>query len=113
MHYDYLKTRGALNEAEAAAGQQTVMRRASLLNIADARRLLAQGIPPAVVECVPESVSRENRVMPLAVDGETLIFASARPGDIPLTDKLRFLLNRNVRLVAAPEEEILRAIDRH
>lgn len=70
--------------------------------------------PPASVrELVPESVARENLVLPLSLDGETLTCAAPDPNDIPLADKLGFLLNKKVRLVRFPRDRIRAAIDRH
>lgn len=70
-------------------------------------------ISSAIVELVPESVARENKVMPIDFDGETISLATHRWGDIALTDKLRFLLAKNVELVNAREHAVERAIGRH
>src|SRR5262245_18858227 len=69
--------------------------------------------PRAVLELVPESVARENLVLPLSVDGETLTCAAANPNDLLLQDKLSFILTKKVRLVPAPREAIRAAINRH
>jgi hypothetical protein len=69
--------------------------------------------PRAVLELVPESVARENQILPLTLDGETLTCAAARPHDILAQDKLSFILNKRVRFVPAPREAIRAAIDRH
>src|SRR2546421_683735 len=42
--------------------------------------------PRAVLELVPESVARENLVLPLALDGETLTVAAAHPSDLLASD---------------------------
>ena len=68
--------------------------------------------PRAVLELVPQSVARENTILPLSLDGETLTCAAAHP-DLLVQDKLSFILNKRVRLVAAPPEAIRAAIDRH
>ena len=49
-----------------------------------------------VVERMPESVARENDCLPVHFDGETLHVAHSETDNIPLQDKLRFLLNCNV-----------------
>jgi hypothetical protein len=69
--------------------------------------------PRAVVELVPESVARENVILPLSLDGETLTCAAANPDDLLLQDKLSFVLNKRVRLVRAPADAICAAIGRH
>ena len=59
-------------------------------------------IPPSVIELVPESVSRENAVLPLSeADGHLTIIISD-PWDIDTIDKLRFILNKQIDLAVAP-----------
>src|SRR5262245_37220579 len=67
----------------------------------------------SVLELVPESVARENLVLPLSLDGETLTCAAANPNDILLQDKLSFILTKKVRLISASPEAIRAAINRH
>ena len=70
-------------------------------------------IPPSVVELVPESVARENAVLPLAEgDGQLTVIVSD-PLDFETIDKLRFILNRQIEIALAPRESILEAINRH
>jgi len=70
-------------------------------------------IPPAIVELVPESVARENAILPLAEeDGELRIVAS-NPDDFETFEKLRFILNRRIEVCLASRESIQEAISRH
>ncbi len=70
-------------------------------------------IPPSVVELVPESVARENVILPMAEgDGELKVVVSD-PDDYDTFEKLRFILNRRVTPVLAPRESILEAINRY
>ena len=69
--------------------------------------------PPHVLDLVPESVARENLVIPLSLDGETLFVASVDPNNISLADKLMFILNKKVRLVGYPRDVIREAINLH
>jgi hypothetical protein len=66
-----------------------------------------------VLAAVPESVARENLVLPLWLDGEVIVLAADDPEDLALADKLRFVLSRDVRLVEAPRSAIISAINRH
>jgi hypothetical protein len=103
MDYKFLKIRGALNDAAGAA-------------IADrdaAAGLARRDIPPPVLALIPESVARENLVVPLAFDGETITAAAVNVVDIARADKLRFLLAKNVRLIPAPRHEIIACINRN
>ena len=70
-------------------------------------------IPPSVVELVPESVARENAVLPLAEEGASLKVIISDPLDYDTQEKLRFILNRNIEIALAPRENILEAINRH
>ena len=106
MRYQYLATRGALNEAgtgpadaPAGAGQAV-----SLRFIRTSPELLA---------LLPASAVREFRVVPIAAAGEALTVASADPHNIALADRLSSLTARRVRLVPASREEIDALIDRH
>jgi hypothetical protein len=69
--------------------------------------------PPAVLELIPESVARENVVLPLKLEGRVLHVAIADPSNLLLRDKLSFILNKDIRFVEYPRAEILRAIRKH
>lgn len=51
-------------------------------------------VPPRIVELIPESVARENAILPLAEQGDSLIVATSEPDDLDTVKKLRFILNR-------------------
>jgi len=70
-------------------------------------------IPPAVVELVPESVARENAVLPMAEGDGRLTVIVSDPDEYETIDKLRFILNRQIDIALAPRESILEAINRH
>jgi len=70
-------------------------------------------IPPAVIELVPESVARENVVLPLAQENGTLKVIMSDPMDIDTIQKLQFILNKDILPVLAPREQIIEAINRY
>ncbi|MBT4865733.1 MAG: type II/IV secretion system protein [Planctomycetaceae bacterium] len=70
-------------------------------------------IPPSVVEMVPESVARENTVVPLGLAGESLVIAISDPLALDVMDKLRFILNREIDIKVSSKEQIQTAINRH
>lgn len=70
-------------------------------------------IPPAVVELVPESVARENHIIPLAEEDEALKVLVSDPNDIETIDKLQFILNRKINIALATKESIVEAINRN
>src|SRR5438094_5285383 len=70
-------------------------------------------IPAAVVELVPESVARENVVMPMSQENGSLKIIMSDPTDFDTLQKLQFILNKDSQPVLAPREQIIEAINRH
>ncbi|HVX12618.1 MAG TPA: ATPase, T2SS/T4P/T4SS family [Pirellulales bacterium] len=70
-------------------------------------------IPPSVIELVPESVARENAILPMDERDGSLKVIISDPEDFETLDKLRFILNRRVEVALAPREVIVDAINRH
>src|SRR6202163_3267087 len=70
-------------------------------------------IPQAVVELVPESVARENFVLPMAQENGALKIIMSDPSDFDTVQKLQFILNKDIQPVLAPKEQIIEAINRH
>src|SRR6516164_9070973 len=70
-------------------------------------------IPQAVVELVPESVARENVVLPLTQENGTLKIIMSDPQDFDTVQKLQFILNKDIQPVLAVREQIVEAINRH
>jgi len=74
-------------------------------------------ISQTIIDLLPETIARENVILPLTGDLERLTVAY--PHDLPdselpeLRDKLRFVLNRPVELIAMRREELQDAIDWH
>ena len=60
-------------------------------------------IPPSVVELVPESVARENAVIPLAEEDGALKVLVSDPFDYETFEKLQFILNRKVNIALATQ----------
>jgi type IV pilus assembly protein PilB len=70
-------------------------------------------IPPSVIELVPESVARENIVLPLSQENGTLKIIVSDPTDFDTMQKLQFILNKEIQPVLAPREQIIEAINRN
>jgi uncharacterized protein (TIGR02996 family) len=70
-------------------------------------------VPVKVLEYCPESVARENLILPLAAQGGTLTFAMRHPGDENLLQRLQFVFNRDIEPVAARAHQLAAAIERH
>ena len=70
-------------------------------------------IPEAIIELVPESVARENAILPMSENEEALKVIVSDPYDIDTIEKLRFILNRKIDIALAPREKILEAINKY
>lgn len=70
-------------------------------------------IPPAIVELVPESVARENAILPMGEEDGQLTVIISDPNDLETLEKLRFILNRKIEIALAPRESIMDAINRY
>jgi type IV pilus assembly protein PilB len=66
-----------------------------------------------VIELVPESVARENNVLPLSEEEDSLKVIVCDPYDIDTIEKLRFILNRKIDIALAPRERISEAINKY
>lgn len=70
-------------------------------------------IPPSVIALIPESVARENIVIPLGLDDDRLRVAMTNVNDLDVIDKLRFMVNRDIEPVGASKESIQNSINRY
>ena len=70
-------------------------------------------IPDHVIQLVPESVARENKIIPVSDEDETIKVLVSDPFDIETIEKLRFILNRKVETALAPPEQIQEAINKY
>jgi type IV pilus assembly protein PilB len=61
----------------------------------------------------PESVARENVVIPLGLDENTLKLATADPTNYESVTKLQFILNKEIKPVLAVQEQIQEAINKN
>ena len=98
-----------LNYASPAESSQAMAEKAGMQFV----DLATLEIPKAVVELVPESVARENLVMPLGLEGNVMRIAVADPGNYETLQKLQFVLNRDIQPVLAIQEQITEAINRN
>ena len=119
-----------LEEAKAMAAQSGVKLQDALvkLNYASAQEVMSAiaefhnmqyvdlkgiTIPTSVVEMVPESVARENQVVPLSHENNALQIVMSDPNDLDTIEKLRFILNKDIQPVLSDREDIIAAINAH
>jgi type IV pilus assembly protein PilB len=70
-------------------------------------------IPTSVIELVPETLARENIVMPLGQGNGTIKVIMHDPMGFETIEKLRFVLNREIEVALAPREAIVEAINKY
>jgi len=102
----------ALIKLGYATGEE-VMRAMAEEQSLDFVNLKEVAIPPSVVELVPESVARENVILPMSEENGSLKVVVSNPNDYETFEKLRFILNRKVEIALAPREAILEAINKY
>jgi type IV pilus assembly protein PilB len=76
-------------------------------------RLADHVIPRNVIELMPESVARENELIPLQLQGNTLLVAMTNPHNRDTLQKLSFILNKDVVGVGCDPDDMDDAISRH
>ncbi|MGO8690385.1 MAG: GspE/PulE family protein [Thermoguttaceae bacterium] len=107
-----IKLPDALVRLGYATGEEVMRAMAEQFGL-DYVNLNEVSIPAAVIELVPESVVRENAVLPLAEGDGRLTIIVSDPNEIDTIEKLRFILNRQIDIALAPRESILEAINRY
>ncbi|HQR41514.1 MAG TPA: ATPase, T2SS/T4P/T4SS family [Gemmatales bacterium] len=70
-------------------------------------------VPAAVVELVPESVARENVILPLSSENGMLKVIMSDPMDLDTIQKLTFILNKDIQPVLAAREQIIESINKY
>jgi type IV pilus assembly protein PilB len=112
-------------QAERGLRLEDALVELGFLSAADVARLLAEihgteyldldsiAIGQAVLEAIPESIARENVVLPVSATPQLLRVATWDPGDWDTLQKLVFILNRAIQPVVSTREQIIGAIDRH
>lgn len=94
----------SMEDVMTAIGEHSGMQSVSLVDVV---------IPPSVIELVPESVARENVVIPLSQENGALKIVVHDPTDFDTIQKLQFILNKDITPVLAAREQIVEAINRH
>jgi len=70
-------------------------------------------IPKEVIDLVPESLVRENHVIPIAKENGRITIATSDPFDLFAQDNVRFATNADIDCVLASRESIQQAIEHH
>ncbi|MDM7831231.1 GspE/PulE family protein [Cellulomonas edaphi] len=64
------------------------------------------------VSMVPGSLCRKYTVLPISIEGSSLVLATSDPGNVIAVDDIRTVTGRQVISVIATHDNVLRAIDR-
>ena len=75
--------------------------------------LRSASVSDDVIELVPESVARENNVLPFGDEDGALRVLVSDPFDLETIEKLRFILNRKIETALAPKVSITAAINKY
>ena len=94
------------------ATDNEVMKAMALANHMDFVDLDRVDIPENIIELMPESVARENVVLPLSEVDSRLKVVISDADDVDTLEKLRFILNKDVVPALAPRGKILESINR-
>ncbi|MGH9816179.1 MAG: ATPase, T2SS/T4P/T4SS family [Candidatus Acidiferrales bacterium] len=66
---------------------------------------------PDAIKCIGEELARRHLVLPLRIDGRTLILAMANPTDFEAVQDVQFAAGLSVKPVVSSRTEILDALD--
>ena len=102
---------GVVGAAVAVAGvsEEELLRRIAEKLGMDFVDLAGEKPEKEVIEQLPASAVFQYNVVPVRVDGESLVVATSDPFDTGMADGLRLAVTRPVRLVLAPRREIEKA----
>lgn len=75
--------------------------------------LFVQEIPQSILYWMPETLVEAECVLPVELDEDVLVVAVLTPDDFALEDKIRFICNREIRLVSATREAMAYAIRKY
>ncbi|MFZ3208144.1 MAG: ATPase, T2SS/T4P/T4SS family [Geobacteraceae bacterium] len=78
------------------------------------RFLSASDMTPSqkALQVLSRGMANRLQVLPLEINGRTIVVATSEPTDSAIGDSLRFMTNCNIELVVAPSKLIAAAIDR-
>jgi uncharacterized protein (TIGR02996 family) len=75
--------------------------------------LTGYSVPQNVIELIPESVARENVLLPLALEDKTILLAISEVYDLDALARVQFILNKDIKLILSEREQLIGAINRH
>ncbi len=70
-------------------------------------------IPVEAIDAIPKTFAQQHGVIPLSVDDTSIVVAITNPYDLYVMDKLRFMLNKDVRCKLAAPDAVDEAIEKY
>ncbi|MBE3575609.1 MAG: type II secretion system ATPase GspE, partial [Firmicutes bacterium] len=70
-------------------------------------------VDPRALQLVPERVAREERCLPIAINGQRLTLAVADPFNVVALDEVRQITGMEIQLVLVGESDLERALAQH
>lgn len=67
-------------------------------------------IAPEVLDLCTEQMATENCILPVELIGETLVIAMHDPSNVAKVDKVRFVLNREIRILHVDRQVLQRHV---
>ena len=101
----------ALVKLGYATGEEVMTALAKANNL-EYVNLASTSIPENLIEIVPESVARENVILPFREEDGRLRVLMSDPSDVQTLENLRFILNRDISIALAPRTQIVDTINR-
>jgi len=69
-----------------------------------------ENLSSSILRCVDAETAHEYLVIPVGEEAEVLVVAVEDPDDFAMYDRLRFVLNRELRLVGLARSELIMAV---
>jgi len=81
------------------------------LDLEFVEKIDSEGISPELIENIPITFAKQYKLIPLRIDDDRAVIATAAPLDIHAQDDVRGLLGTDITICISPAEEILSAIN--
>ena len=81
--------------------------------VASSLDLFALEISRDILELLPAYIVRNERTVPIDLDGDALVVALEDPADLQLQERIQFIANRELRIAVATRAAIDYLIEAH
>jgi len=99
-----------IRELKLADEPDIAMARASLYGF-EFRRIEPEQVDSQVFDKLELTYIKSNHIMPIAINGDTLVVATSRPADLFVVEDVKRQTRMNVEVVVCPDEDINKVCD--